>query len=155
MNADNATATGSWLTFELAGEDYAVPLDDVREIVRLDTPTPVPGAPPDVLGIISLRGSIVTVLDGCRRLGLAGGNRGPDQRLVILRDEDENIGVRIDALRDVLDLDSSDLMPPPAGPGGAHRDPVLGVLYRDHGFITLLDAGKLCRADEPAAEASA
>lgn len=155
MNADNTTATGSWLAFELAGESYAVPLDDVREIVRPDTPTPVPGAPAEVLGIISLRGSIVTVLDGCRRLGLGGGNRGPDQRLVILRDGEENVGVRIDALRDVLDLDTSDLMPPPAGAAGGHHDPVLGVLYRDHGFITLLDAGKLCRADEPAAEASA
>jgi purine-binding chemotaxis protein CheW len=153
MNADNATATGSWLAFELAGQNYAVPLDDVREIIRCDTPTPVPGAPVDVPGIISLRGSIVTVLDGCRRLGLDGGNRGPDQRLVILRDEDENVGVRIDALRDVLELDTRDLIPPP-GPAMCNDDPVLGVLYLDGGFITLLDAGKLCRADEPAAEAS-
>lgn len=154
MNADSATATTSWLGFELAGQSYAVPLDDVREIIRPDAPTPVPGAPAEVLGIISLRGSIVTVVDGCRRLGLDGGNHGPDQRLVIFRDEQENVGVRIDALRDVLELDTRELIPPP-GPAMCADDPVLGVLYLDGGFITLLDAGKLCRADKPAMEASA
>jgi purine-binding chemotaxis protein CheW len=152
MNADGASATGSWLGFELAGQDYAVPLGDVREIVRPETPTPVPGAPAEVLGIISLRGSIVTVLDGCRRLGLEAGNARPDQRLVIFQGAEENVAMRIDALRDVLDLDTAELMPAPPAPVGRNNDPVLGVLYRGDGFITLLDAGKLCRANEPAME---
>lgn len=155
MNADDIAATGSWLGFELAGLECAVPLGDVREIIRPDTPTPVPGAPADVLGIISLRGSIITVLDGCRRLGRDGGNCGPDQRLVIFRGEEENVAVRIDALRDVLDLDTRELVPPPAGTPRRANDPVLGALPRGDGSITLLDAGKLCRADEPAMEASA
>ncbi|HJP98880.1 MAG TPA: chemotaxis protein CheW [Rhodanobacteraceae bacterium] len=155
MNADDIAATASWLGFELAGRDYAVPLGDVREIIRPDAPTPVPGAPADVLGIISLRGSIIIVLDGCRRLGLDGGNRGPEQRLVIFQTGDENVAVRIDALRDVLDLDTRELVPPPAGTPMHANDPVLGVLPRGDGSITLLDAGKLCRADEPAMEASA
>lgn len=152
MNADGANATGSWLGFELAGQDYAVPLGDVREIVRPEAPTPVPGAPAGVLGIISLRGSIVTVLDGCRRLGLDAGNAGPDQRLVIFQGEEENVAMRIDALRDVLDLDTTELMPPPPSPATRNNDPVLGVLYRGEDFITLLDAGKLCRANQPAME---
>lgn len=155
MNAGENTTTGSWLGFELAGQDYAVPLGDVREIIRPEAPTPVPGAPADVLGIISLRGSIVTVLDACRRLGLDGGNCGPDQRLVIFQAEDENVAIRIDALRDVLDLDTRELVPPPAGTSTRANDPVLGVLTRGDGSITLLDAGKLCHADEPAMEASA
>ena len=152
MNAYGESATGSWLGFELAGQDYAVPLGDVQEIVRPETPTPVPGAPADVLGIISLRGSIVTVLDGCRRLGLDAVNAGPGQRLVIFRGRDENVAMRIDALREVLDLDTAELTPPPPSPAVRNNDPVLGVLYRGGGFITLLDAGKLCRANESAME---
>lgn len=152
MNADGERATGSWLGFELAGQDYAVPLGEVREIIRPDTTTPVPGAPAGVLGIISLRGSIITVLDGCRRLGLDAGNSGADQRLVIFQGAEENVAVRIDALRDVLDLDTAQLMPPPPSPTVRNNDPVLGVLRRGDGFITLLDAGKLCRANEPAME---
>ncbi|MGH8214872.1 MAG: chemotaxis protein CheW [Rhodanobacteraceae bacterium] len=153
MNADSAT-TGSWLAFELAGQGYAVPLADVREIIRPEPPTPVPGAPADVLGIISVRGSIVTVLDGCRRLGLDGGNHGPDERLVIFHAEDESVGLRIDALRDVVDLDPDERMPPPPGTATRDNDPVLGVLDCGNGFVTLLDAGKLCRPYQPAMEAS-
>ncbi len=155
MNAEATAATGSWLGFELAGHDYAVPLGDVREIIRPEPPAPVPGAPAEVLGIVNLRGSIVTVLDGCRRLGLDTGNRGPDQRVVIFQADDEKIGVRIDALRDVLDLDSGEWMPTAPAPAVRCHDPVLGIVHRDGSVITLLDAGKLCRASEPAVEASA
>lgn len=154
MNADGERATGSWLGFELAGQDYAVPLGEVREIIRPDTTTPVPGAPAGVLGIISLRGSIITVLDGCRRLGLDAGNAGADQRLVIFQGAEENVAVRIDALRDVLDLDTRELAPPPA-PAGQCPDAVLGVVDRGNGSITLVDAGKLCRVDDPAMETGA
>lgn len=154
MNADSPTGSGSWLAFELAGQAYAVPLADVHEIIRPEPPAPVPGAPAEVLGIISLRGSIVTVLDGCRRLGLEGGKHGPGERLVVFRGEDENVGLRIDALRDVMDFDLAALMPPPPGTASRDNDPVLGVLDCGDGFVTLLDAGKLCRPHQPAMEAS-
>lgn len=152
----NTEATrGTWLGFELGGQRYAVPLAAVREIIRAEPATPVPGAPADVLGIINLRGSIVTILDGCARLGLAATPGSPEPRLVIFHDEAENIGMRIDALQDVLELDTRDLMPPPHGHPARSDDPVVGTLYRDGGFIALLDARRLCRPPTPAAEASA
>lgn len=155
MNA--TTATGTWLGFELAGQNYAVPLADVHEIIRPPVPTPVPGAPADVIGIINLRGTIVTVLDGCRRLGLGSGSAGdnPDQRLVIFHDESESVGMRIDALQDVLELDTHELLPPPPGRAMRADDPVLGALYREDGFIALLDTGKLCGLHGSATGASA
>jgi purine-binding chemotaxis protein CheW len=155
MNEDRANGTGAWLAFEVAGQAYAVPLAEVHEIIRPETPAPVPGAPTDVLGIISLRGSIVTVLDGCRRLGLDGGGRGPDERLLVFRGADENVGLRIDALRDVMDLDLAELMPRPPGAASRDDDPVLGVPDCGDEFVTLLDADKLCRPHQPAMEASA
>lgn len=154
MTHDNVSDIHTWLGFELSGQQYAVPLADVREIIRPEAPTPVPGAPADVLGIINLRGSIVTVLDGCIRLGLASSANGPCQRLVIFHDEQEAIGMRIDALHDVLDLDTRELMPAPPGRAMRSNDPVLGVLHRDDGFIALLETRKLCRLDAAAGEAS-
>ncbi len=146
MNA-NVAAPGTWLGFELAGQNYAVPLADVHEIIRPEPPTPVPGAPADVLGIINLRGSIVTVLDGCRRLGLGASDPGehPSQRLVIFHDESGSIGMRIDALQDVLELDTRNMLPPLPGRAPRIDDPVLGSLYHGNGFIALLDTAKLCR----------
>lgn len=151
MSPDTTPGTSTWLGFELAGQHYAVPLADVREIMRPAPPTPVPGAPVDVLGIINLRGNIVTVLDGCRRLGLTdtGAEVSPDQRLVIFHDNGESIGIRVDALQDVLELDARKLMPPLSGRAARTGDPVLGVLYRDNGFLALLDTVKLCRPHGP------
>lgn len=146
MSPETTAGIRTWLGFELAGQHYGVPLADVREILRPEAPTQVPGAPADVLGIISLRGSIVTILDGCSRLGLGAANEGPDQRLLIFHDPAETIGMRIDALQDVLELDTRELMPPPTGRAKRAEDPVLGTLYRDGGFIALLDTRKLCRA---------
>lgn len=145
MTADSASTTRTWLGFELADQHYAVPLADVREIIRAEIPTPVPGAPPDVLGIINLRGNIVTVLDGCIRLGLPASGEGADQRLVIFHDQQEAIGMRIDVLHDVLDLDTRELLPAPPGRAVRTDDPVLGVLHRGDGFIALLETRKLCR----------
>ena len=147
MNANVAAVTSTWLGFELAGQNYAVPLADVHEIIRPEPPTPVPGAPTDVLGIINLRGSIVTVLDGCRRLGLraAAAGENADQRLVIFHDESGSIGMRIDALQDVLELDTREMLPPLPGHAVRVDDPVLGSLYHGNGFIALLDTAKLCR----------
>ncbi|HLI18289.1 MAG TPA: chemotaxis protein CheW [Rhodanobacteraceae bacterium] len=154
MTTDTVADVRTWLGFELSGQQYAVPLADVREILRAETPTPVPGAPDDVLGIINLRGSIVTVLDGCARLGLAAADAGPNQRLVIFHDEQESIGMRIDALQDVLDLDTRELMPAPPGRAARDDDPVMGVLHRGDGFIALLETRKLCRLQTSANEAS-
>lgn len=158
MNADSGNAVGTWLGFELAGERYAVPLADVREVIRPDPPTPVPGAPAEVLGIVSLRGTIVTVLDGRRRLGLddTANGGGPGQRVVVFQHEHDDVGILVDALQDVLDLDldSEELMPPPPGRASCSDDPVLGVLTCGEGFVTLLDAGKLCRPCGSAMEAS-
>ncbi|HET7266981.1 MAG TPA: chemotaxis protein CheW [Rhodanobacteraceae bacterium] len=155
MSPDTVPSTSTWLGFELAGQHYAVPLADVREIMHPEPPAPVPGAPTDVLGIINLRGSIVTVLDGCIRLGLAANGDGPDQRLVIFQDELETVGMRIDALHDVLELDTRELMPSPPGRVARADDPVLGALYREGTFIALLDTRKLCRPRTTTMEASA
>lgn len=152
MNQNSTPATSTWLGFELAGQTYAVPLAAVREVIRAEDPTPVPGAPNDVLGIINVRGSIVTVLDGCQRLGTRDSGADARQRLMIFHDERENVGMRIDTVQDMLELDAQEPMTQRGR--RADGDPVLGVLDRDGGNITLLDADALCRPRAIASETS-
>ncbi|HEY8328585.1 MAG TPA: chemotaxis protein CheW, partial [Rhodanobacter sp.] len=59
-----------WLSFRIGTQLYAALLDDVSEVIRDGDLTPVPGAAPDLLGVRHLRGRIVPVMDGRRRLGL-------------------------------------------------------------------------------------
>lgn len=144
---DTPDTAGAWLAFDLADQPYAVPLARVQEVIRAEVPTPVPGAPADVLGIVNLRGSIVTVYDGNRRLGLSRRNhRNPDdERIVIFDFGDEIIGVRVDAMGDVLDLAEAEVMPPPPGRATRADDPVEGVVPFNGGFVALLDVPQFCR----------
>ena len=62
-----------WVTFRLAGETYGINVMQVQEVLRHSDIAPVPGAPPYVLGIINLRGNVVTVIDTRNRFGLESG----------------------------------------------------------------------------------
>ncbi|TCV94177.1 purine-binding chemotaxis protein CheW [Luteibacter rhizovicinus] len=139
---------GAWLGFVLKEQHYAVTLASVREVIRCGDVTPVPGAPDDVLGIVNLRGQIVPVLDGRRRFGLAGcvaPDREDAQRVVVFDDEGSIVGMRIDAIGDMLDFNASDIAVPPPGRASRRDDPVSGVVTRHDGFIALVDVQRLCR----------
>lgn len=91
------------LSFELDGAPYAVPVDRVREIVRMRSITPVPRVPEEVRGVISLRGEIIQVIDLRRRLGLAPIEATRHTRLIVARDRDGRAAAMlVDAVREVL-----------------------------------------------------
>ncbi len=139
---------GTWQTFRLAGRCFAVPSTNVREIVRCEDPTPVPGAPEDVIGIANVRGSIVTVLDGCRRLGLDPGHviDGPEARLMVLYGAGESVGMPVDAVQETLACAGGEWRPAPPQRAARADDPVLGTLRHDDNDIALLDTDTLCQA---------
>ena len=140
-------SSGRWLSFRLGGQLYAAPLSEVSEVIRDGELTPVPGADADLLGIRHLRGRIVPVLDGRRRLGLpeADGDDSCQVRLVMMSHGPHLVGLRVDAIGDLVTPDASEIAPPP--PGGAARqdDPVYGVLPWQGSFVALLDVRRLCR----------
>ena len=136
-----------WLSFRIGHQLYAAPLGEVSEVLRDGELTPVPGAAPDLLGVRHLRGRIMPVLDGRRRLGL------PDQppadpasaRVVMLSHAGQLVGLRVDAVGELLNVGGQEVAPPPAGRACRQDDPVTGVLSWQDGFVALLDIGRLCR----------
>lgn len=145
-----------WLSFQISGQHYAAPLGDVSEVIREGELTPVPGAASDLLGIRHLRGHIVPVMDGRLRLGLSDQvSADPSRvRIVMLSFEDHLVGLRVDAVDAMIRASVEDVLPPPSQRPGRDRDPVIGVLAWQGGFIALLDVGQLCRlkqASEPGA----
>src|SRR3982751_50707 len=107
-----------YLSFVLCGEEYAVNILRVKEIIEYDALTRVPAMPPSVRGVINLRGRVVPVVDLAARFGLPDG--GITRRscivMVELVDNDESIvlGIIADAVSQVLDLAPSDIEPPPS-----------------------------------------
>lgn len=136
-----------WLSFRIGMQLYAAPLVDVSEVIRDGDITPVPGAAADLLGVRHLRGRIVPVLDGRRRLGLPALPVADPVtvRIVMLIHAGQLVGVLVDAVGELLCSDGIDIAPPPPGRASRADDPVSGVLSWQGGFVALLDVRQLCR----------
>lgn len=134
--ADEAAVRREFVTFVLAGDPYALPIERVREIVRMRAITPVPRVPDAILGVISLRGEVVEVLDLRLRLGLAASPPTRASRIIVLHGEDGAVsGLLVDAVRDVLRITEDDVRP---ASGGDHEG-VSALLARGEQFVSLLD----------------
>jgi purine-binding chemotaxis protein CheW len=138
-----------WLSFQLNGQHYAVLLSQVSEVIRDSVPTPVPGAADDLLGICHLRGNIVPVMDGRRRLGFAAAatNDLASMRIVVFAHEAHRVGLRVDAVGDLLQPKLEAIEAPPARSGRVD-DPVQAVMGWEGGFVALLDVVRLCRLQQ-------
>ncbi|MGL5332562.1 MAG: chemotaxis protein CheW, partial [Aeromonas veronii] len=103
-----------WVTFQLENETYGINVMQVQEVLRYTEIAPVPGAPEYVLGIINLRGNVVTVIDTRSRFGLPSGDVSENSRIVIIEAEKQVIGIMVDSVAEVVYLRSSEIDAAPA-----------------------------------------
>jgi purine-binding chemotaxis protein CheW len=120
-----------------------VPVDAVQEVTASAELTPVPLAPPTVSGLMNLRGRIVTAIDLRRSLRLA--DRPLDQPAInlILRTDGGSIGLQVDAVGDVLDVDEDDFEPPPRTLRGPLRELITGAYKLDRGLLLVLNTERV------------
>ncbi len=100
----------------------------VQEVIRLGAVTLAPHAPPEVAGIINLRGRIVTIVDAGVRLGYGRSHPGPDSRVFILEDHSEFVGLLVDSVGEVAEVESGAEEPLPANLGQARARYFTGVI---------------------------
>ncbi|AFC86485.1 chemotaxis protein CheW [Frateuria aurantia] len=138
-----------WLDVILGEQHYALPLQQVQEVIREADITPVPGAARAIIGVIHLRGDIITIIDMRERLGLPphpDGPKGPSsRRLVIVHDGTDLVGVRVDDVGAVLNLEADARQPLPEGRPQRDSDPVMAAVPAADGFIALIDPQRLCQ----------
>ena len=96
-----APSQDEYLGFVLAGESYALPLSSVHEIMNLPPVTEVPRGPHHVLGIISVRGQVVTLVDLRRRLKLPEAALTPRARVLLVQRPNELLGLLVDRVLQV------------------------------------------------------
>ncbi|GAB4247296.1 chemotaxis protein CheW [Deferrisoma sp.] len=124
-----------WIGDALCGVD----IRRVQEINRQVEATPVPLAPDYVVGVMNLRGRVVTVMDPARKLGLGDTAPGEETRNVIVQSGEEPVGLLVDRVADVVEVDPAALAPPPANLGGIRGAVFLGVLRTDGALVGILD----------------
>ena len=141
-------ATSQYLTFTLAGEEYAFGILRVREILEYDTLTRVPNAPAGVRGVINLRGRVVPVVDLAQPFGLEPTVTGARTCVVIVEvqagEEQVILGVLADTVQQVVDLSPADIEPAPSFGTRVRLDYLQGVGKADgQRFVMLLDVDRL------------
>ncbi len=136
------------LTFLLGGEEYALNIMDIKEIIRPKPATEVPRTPDFILGIFSLRGTIIPVFDMSLRLGLSRGERGPQNRIVVVKSQEHFFGLHVDSVIQVLDIPLSKIDPPPEILGGVEGEFLRGIGKIDDRLIILINLDRILKLDE-------
>jgi purine-binding chemotaxis protein CheW len=140
--AESQEAARRVVLFRACDEWYALPLEGVREIQPLERVIRIPTAPPEVRGVLNLRGRAMTLFDLGRCLGIPSGS-APDTHLIVLDLGDAELRVAIAAqqIGQVWRLVDSAVEPPP--PRGDRPGGLEGVFDADGQVIGLLDLGRV------------
>lgn len=101
-------------TFRVSGEDFAIDIMRVREVIPPAPLTPVPSAPAHVIGVFRLRGDVIPVVDLARRLGLPAGPPSRRAKFIVVRVAGRLLGLQVDEVREVMRLAREELRPAPA-----------------------------------------
>jgi len=137
-----------WVTFMLEGEKYGIEVMHVKEVLRNIEIAPVPGAPDFVIGIINLRGNVVTVIDTRLRFGLQTKALDENTRVIVIETEDQSVGILVDAIAEVADIPKSGIEITPNVGNTDTSKYILGVYSAKSDLIILVDISKLLTEDE-------
>jgi len=145
--ASLSTSENQYLTFMLSGEEYGVDILTVQELRGWEETTPIPNTPSFVLGVINLRGVVVPIVDLRDRFGLERIDYGPTTVVIIVKVEaagkERVLGIVVDAVSEVYDIDKGDMQPPPDMEGSISIDFVTGLATMEDKMVILLDINKL------------
>ncbi len=132
-----------WVTFRLGNETYGINVMQVREVLRYTEIAPVPGAPSYVIGIINLRGNVVTVIDTRERFGLPNADVTDNTRIVILESDDQVVGIMVDSVAEVVYLRESEIETAPNVGNDESSRYIQGVCHKNDTLLILIEIEKL------------
>ncbi|RMF16748.1 MAG: chemotaxis protein CheW [Gammaproteobacteria bacterium] len=142
-----------YVTFKLDHETYGINVMQIQEVLRYTEIAPVPGAPDYVLGIINLRGNVVTVIDTRKRFGLMEAEVTDHTRIVVLELENHVVGILVDSVAEVVYLRQSEIETAPNVGNDESAKFIQGVCNKNGELIILVEFEKML-TDEEWAEVS-
>src|SRR5258708_2385243 len=131
-------SANKFLTFQLANEEYGIDITAVQEIVVMLPITPLPDAPADVVGVVSLRGNVIPVLDMRSRLALPRiETHARDAVVVVARHRELRVGLMVDRVLEVAQIATDRIEAPPAF-GTAVSSHLIRGLVTTNGHVRIL-----------------
>ena len=152
MSSEEITEANQYFTFTLGEEDFALEIGKVREVVDYTAITKVPRMPKFLRGVINLRGNVVPVIDLRLKLGMSATEKTVDTCIVIVEividDELMQMGALADSVKAVIDLDPSQIDPPPKLGTQLRSDFIRGMGKQDEKFIIILEIDRVLTSED-------
>lgn len=137
-----------YVTFKLDEETYGINVMQIQEVLRYTEIAPVPGAPDFVLGIINLRGNVVTVIDTRKRFGLSESEVSDHTRIVVIEVDNQVVGILVDSVAEVVYLRQSEVESAPNVGNDESAKFIQGVCNKNGELIILVEFEKLMSDEE-------
>lgn len=148
----DTTQTAQYITFRLGEELFAINVGQVREVLDISQVTHVPTAPPYMRGVVNVRGSAIPVVDLRLRFGLPAAVETVNTRILVLELEIDGeqavLGGIADSVHEVIELEPSQIAPPPTIAMRWRSEFIQGMGKRGDEFIILLDINAVFTASE-------
>ena len=136
------------VTFTLDDETYGINVMQVQEVLREIEVAPVPGSPHYILGIINLRGNVVSVIDARTRFGLPSRESDEMTRIIVIEAQQQIIGILVDSVAEVVDIQSSEIDTAPNVGSAETSKYIDGVVSRGEKLLILVELNKLLSEEE-------
>ncbi len=137
----NSLSNQRYICFSIHDEEYAVPLLSVKEVIGVPDVTPIPFAPPHFIGLMNLRGQVISILDLRLKFGHKS-TRASETAVIICDFGGISVGVVVDSVNSVITPSTEDLADRPAMQNTKANEFVLGVYKKDKRLVLLLDLAK-------------
>jgi purine-binding chemotaxis protein CheW len=147
-DTQNNSTSLQCVTFTLEDETYGMNVMQVQEVLREVEVAPVPGAPDYVLGIINLRGNVVSVIDARTRFGLQPKESDEMSRIIVIEAQQQILGILVDSVAEVVDIEHDEIDTAPNVGNAETSKYIDGVVSRGEKLLILVDLNKLLTQSE-------
>lgn len=136
------------VVFKLKEEEFGIDINNVREVLKMLPVTSLPHSDHSIEGVINIRGSIIPVVNLCRRLDLPELSLTDDTRIIVVEIEDEPMGLIVDKVTEVLNLSLNDIQQASSGVMGVNTSFLDGVANLENRLVLLLGVGNLLSSND-------
>ena len=134
--------------FKLGQEEYGIDIMKIKEITPLFELTSIPRAPSYILGILSLRGYIIPIFDAKKKIGLPESDVTEKTRIIVLNNQDEQVGILVDSISCAVQIPVRTLEPPPPVIKGIEAEYITGVCHYKDRMIIIMNIDEMTKLNE-------
>lgn len=153
MAAPNTTASDAGepleiIAFRVNEQEFCMRTTSIREIRGWSPVTPIPQSPPDMLGVINLRGSVIPIVDLSRKLGMGATTANDRSAIIVGEVHDMVVGMLVDRVSDILTVSTARVQPVPEITTSFDKSFAEGIIATESGMICFLNLQRLFRERE-------